>query len=154
MVKAVTVVWLFCGLRVDEIQRLRVGCTRENWNTRLQSAQPMAVCNLDVPVNKTSQAFTKPVDEIVGESIRAWETQRPEQPAAIDDKTGPLDESHFTAAKDTIADTTNPSVTMLQFSGGASGSVRWKPVGAPDWQEIPPNLMSYDPRMIERYQKE
>ena len=88
MVKAVTVVWLFGGLRVDEIQRLRVGCTRENWSTRVQSAEAPAVCNLDVPVNKTSQAFTKPVDEIVGESIRAWESQRPEQPAAVDDKTG------------------------------------------------------------------
>jgi len=47
MVKAVTVVWLFCGLRVDEIQRLRVGCTRENWSTRVQSAEAPAVCNLD-----------------------------------------------------------------------------------------------------------
>lgn len=90
MVKAVTVVWLFGGLRVDEIQRLRVGCTRENWGTRVQSAEAPAVCNLDVPVNKTSQAFTKPVDEIVGESIRVWESQRPKQPAALDDKTGEI----------------------------------------------------------------
>jgi len=48
------------------------------------------VCNLDVPVNKTSQAFTKPVDQIVGESIRLWEAQRPDQPAAVDGKTGEL----------------------------------------------------------------
>jgi hypothetical protein len=88
MVKALTIVWLFGGLRSDEIQRLRVGCTRENWNTGAQSAPPPAVCNLDVPVNKTSQAFTKPVDQIVGESIRAWEALRPDQPAAIDEKTG------------------------------------------------------------------
>lgn len=88
MVKALSVVWLFCGLRVDEIQRLRVGCTRENWTADAQPANAAAVCNLDVPVNKTSQAFTKPVDEIVGESIRAWEAQRPDQPPAIDEKTG------------------------------------------------------------------
>ena len=31
-----------------------------------------AVCMLDVPVNKTSTAFTKPVDPIVGEMISAW----------------------------------------------------------------------------------
>jgi len=88
MVKALTIVWLFGGLRSDEIHRLRVGCTRENWNTPAQPAPPPAVCNLDVPVNKTSQAFTKPVDQIVGESIRLWEAQRPDQPAAIDEKTG------------------------------------------------------------------
>jgi site-specific recombinase XerC len=88
LVKALSVVWLFSGLRVDEIQRLRVGCTRENWNTDPPSAAAAAVCNLDVPVNKTSHAFTKPVDQIVGESIRAWEAQRPDQPAALDEKTG------------------------------------------------------------------
>jgi hypothetical protein len=88
MVKALTVVWLFGGLCSDEIQRLRVGCTRENWNTAAKSSPSPAVCNLDVPVNKTSQAFTKPVDQIVGESIRAWEAQRPDQPAAVDGKTG------------------------------------------------------------------
>lgn len=75
MAKAVTVVWLFCGLRMDEIRRLRVGCTRDHLAGGLQ-AQPAtgsatAICNLDVPVNKTSQAFTKPVDGIVAESIRA-----------------------------------------------------------------------------------
>jgi hypothetical protein len=41
-------------------------------------------------VNKTSQAFTKPVDEIVGELVRAWEAERPQQPSAIDEKTGEL----------------------------------------------------------------
>jgi integrase len=85
MVKALTVVWLFCGLRVDEIWRLRVGCTRKQWN-----ASPEAVCDLDVPVNKTSQAFTKPVDQIVGESVREWEAERPKQPPAVDEKTGEL----------------------------------------------------------------
>jgi len=86
MVKALTVVWLFCGLRVDEIRRLPVGCTREHWKSSSEPAD--AVCNLDVPVNKTGQAFTKPVDQIVGESVRAWEAERPQQPAAADEKTG------------------------------------------------------------------
>jgi hypothetical protein len=96
MVKAISIVWLFGGLRVDEIKRLRVGCTRENWNVESRSAQSTPVCNLDVPVNKTSHAFTKPVDQIVGESIRAWEAQRPAQPAAIDEKTGELVNFLFT----------------------------------------------------------
>jgi hypothetical protein len=88
MVKALTIVWLFCGLRGDEIRRLPVGCTREHWNP--SSDATATICNLDVPVNKTSQAFTKPVDQIVGESVRAWEAERPLQPAEIDDKTGEL----------------------------------------------------------------
>ena len=86
MVKALTVVWLFCGLRIDEIWRLRVGCARKQWNAAPET--PEAVCALDVPVNKTSQAFTKPVDHIVGESVRAWEAERPHQPPAVDEKTG------------------------------------------------------------------
>ncbi len=89
LVKALCIVWLFSGLRADEIRRLRVGCTRENWKAASESAQA-AVCNLDVPVNKTSHAFTKPVDQIVGESIRAWEAERPAQPLAVDVKTGEL----------------------------------------------------------------
>ena len=88
MVKALTVVWLFCGLRVNEIRRLPVGCTREQWNASDDSKA--AVCNLDVPVNKTGQAFTKPVDQVVGESVRAWEAVRPQQPAALDEKTGEM----------------------------------------------------------------
>ena len=88
MVKALTVVWLFCGLRVDEIWRLRVGCTRMQWSASPEP--PDAICNLDVPVNKTSQAFTKPVDQIVGEAVRAWEGERPQQPPAVDAKTGEL----------------------------------------------------------------
>ena len=51
MVKALTIVWLFGGLRSDEIHRLRVGCTRENWNTFAESSPPPEVCNLDVPVS-------------------------------------------------------------------------------------------------------
>jgi len=46
------------------------------------------VCDLHVPVNKTSFAFTKPVDEIVGDAVRSWEAERPEQPPLLDEKTG------------------------------------------------------------------
>lgn len=88
MVRALTIVWLFCGLRVDEIWRLPVGCTRERWKSSTDQADN--ICSLDVPVNKTSQAFTKPVDHIVGDSVRAWEVERPLQPAEIDEKTGEL----------------------------------------------------------------
>jgi integrase len=86
MVKAVTIVWLFCGLRMDEIRRLRVGCV-------LFSKAPedvTAVCTVAVPANKTTAAFTKPVDQLVGEAVKGWETIRPPQPLTLDEKTGEL----------------------------------------------------------------
>ena len=58
--------------------------------TSAQKAASPVICLLDIPVNKTSTAFTKPVDPVVGEAIRAWEVERPVQPVALDDKTGEL----------------------------------------------------------------
>jgi integrase len=91
IVRALTIVWLFAGLRRDEILRLRLGCVR--WqrgdvNTDASDRPTDAICSLDVPVNKTSTAFTKPVDRIVGEAIEAWERVRPAQPKVLDEKTG------------------------------------------------------------------
>jgi len=92
-VRALAVVWLFAGLRSDEIARLRVGCVR--WQAADVIIRPTgetlpkdAVCLLDVPVNKTGVAFTKPVDPIVGQAIEAWERVRPTQPRFPDRKTG------------------------------------------------------------------
>ena len=84
MIRAVTVVWLFAGIRGDEIRRLRLGCVR--W----QEDNGSSVCFLDVPVNKTATAFTKPVDGIVGQAINAWEKVRPAQEKLCDDKTGEM----------------------------------------------------------------
>jgi hypothetical protein len=39
----------------------------------------MTVCLLNVPVHKTGAAFTKPVDQTVGQAINAWEKVRPPQ---------------------------------------------------------------------------
>jgi len=73
LIRALTLVWLFAGLRGDEIRRLRVGCVQ--W----QQDNAASVCFLDVPVNKTGTAFTKPVDKVVGQVINAWEKIRPPQ---------------------------------------------------------------------------
>ena len=86
-IRAVAVVWLFAGLRQDEIRRLRIGCIRFSPSP---TAGPDPVCLLDVPVNKTTTAFTKPVDRAVGDAIAAWEHERPTQPVALDEKTGEL----------------------------------------------------------------
>lgn len=82
-VRGVALVWLFAGLRSDEIARLRVGCVR--WQA-VDAAEP--VCLLDVPVNKTGSAMTKPVDSPVGRAIEAWESVRLPHPPSTDRKTG------------------------------------------------------------------
>ena len=93
LIRAITLSWLFSGLRSDELSRLRVGCVR--WQ---QNGQPIpadspdvlaeeAVCLLDVPVHKTGTAFTKPVDPLLGQAIEAWQALRPAQPTTLDRKT-------------------------------------------------------------------
>ena len=94
LVKAIAIVWLFAGLRSDELVRLRVGCIRWQQPGGAPSAASAhipgdnATCLLDVPTHKTGTSFTKPVDSLVGESIAVWEARRPTQPLLIDRKTG------------------------------------------------------------------
>jgi len=84
--RAVALVWLFTGLRSDEISRLRVGCVR--WQETASPTSEDRVCLIDIPVNKTKADYTKPVDPQVGKAIEAWEAIRPAQPRRIDRKTG------------------------------------------------------------------
>ena len=88
MLRALAIVWLFAGLRSDELSRLRVGCARKPTVVTGEQPQEKPVCLLDVPVHKTGRAFTKPVDPLVGEAIAAWEAVRPAQPDLVDPKTG------------------------------------------------------------------
>jgi hypothetical protein len=83
--QALALVWLFGGLRSDEIARLRVGCVR--WQTSTLDGEQQTICYLDVPPNKTGGAFTKPVDPLVGQAILKWETARPVQPTLLDRRT-------------------------------------------------------------------
>ena len=93
LVRALALVWLFAGLRSDEIVRLRLGCIR--WQRQRQQTERCTtrrrqdiVCLLDVPPHKTGTAFTKPVDPLVGRAIAAWEAIRPAQPSLLDRRTG------------------------------------------------------------------
>jgi integrase len=94
LVRAVAVVWVFSGLRADEIVRLRVGCVR--WQredvTISETGEVLpkeAVCFLTVPVNKTTTTFQKPVNPLVGRRINEWEQVRAaSQPSRTDRKTG------------------------------------------------------------------
>ena len=84
LLRAMTMAWLFGGLRSDELLRLRVGCIR--WERQDPTAR--GSCLLDVPVHKTGTAFTKPVDPLLGQAVTAWEAIRPAQPRLADRKTG------------------------------------------------------------------
>ena len=93
LIRAVTLTWLFSGLRSDEISRLPLGCVRwQHDGLPIAGDAPDvladdAVCLLDVPVHKTGTAFTKPVDPLLGQALEAWEAMRPEQPKTLDRKT-------------------------------------------------------------------
>ena len=111
LIRALTLTWLFSGLRSDEISRLRTGCVR--WQ---HDGQPIAadsrdiladdvVCLLDVPVHKTGTAFTKPVDPIVGQAIEAWQALRPAQPPRPDRKTGEQTDLLFSVRAHPVAKT-------------------------------------------------
>ncbi len=94
LVRAVAVVWCFAALRNNEIRRLRVGCVRWQYEDVMvpETGEVLpkdATCFLDIPVNKTSTAYTKPVHPLVGKRINEWERSRPkEQFREIDAKTG------------------------------------------------------------------
>jgi len=93
MVRAIAVVWCFAALRSDEIVRLRVGCVRRQREDVMvpETGDILprdAVCFLDIPVNKTSTAYTKPVHPLVGKRINEWERVRPkDQLRELDSKT-------------------------------------------------------------------
>jgi integrase len=94
LVRALAFVWLFAGLRSDEMVRLRLGCIRWQPQEGSDPASPQettsqdAICLLEVPTHKTGSAFTKPVDPLVGRAIAAWEALRPVQPPLLDRRTG------------------------------------------------------------------
>jgi integrase len=88
LVRAIALLWLFGGLRNDEIVRLRLGAIRwQNDGALGGDNERPPVCLLDVPTNKTGTSFTKPVDRVVGEAIEQWERVRAPQPRFVDAKT-------------------------------------------------------------------
>ncbi|MBD2778246.1 tyrosine-type recombinase/integrase [Iningainema tapete] len=95
LVQAVTITWLLAGIRNNEIIRLRVGCIRWQKDDVIISGtneivSKDAICYLEIPVNKTSPGYTKPVDRVLGEAIEAWKRVRPAQSPLIDKKDGRL----------------------------------------------------------------
>lgn len=73
-------VWVYSGLRADEIVRLPVGCVRGPREdvTISETGEVLpkeAVCFLMVPTNKTT-TLQKPVNPVVGRRINEWEKVR------------------------------------------------------------------------------
>jgi integrase len=100
MVRAIAIVWLFCGIRRDEIRRLRVGCLRrQTRDARVPASDEVlprgTVAFLDVPPNKTTAAYTKPVDPVVADVIDVWERARPAQPVILDATAGAMVQDLF-----------------------------------------------------------
>lgn len=95
LVRAVAVLWTHAGLRANELSRLRCGCVRaradeiadDETGRRFPAG---SVCLVEVPYNKTSAPFSKPVAGVVREAVEAWEAVRPNQPKRLDQKTGHL----------------------------------------------------------------
>lgn len=94
LVRAVAVVWVYSGLRADEIVRLQVGCVRGPREdvTIAETGEILpqeAVCFLTVPVNKTTTTRHSPVHPVVGQRINEWERARAaSQLPRTDRKTG------------------------------------------------------------------
>ncbi|MEU3188398.1 tyrosine-type recombinase/integrase [Streptomyces sp. NPDC006923] len=87
MIRALVGVWLFGGCRIDEIRRLEPDCVIWDQGHDETTGEPFQICLLRVPANKTSPAFNKPVDPVVGQLIEAWNLVRPPQPRIEDRKT-------------------------------------------------------------------
>ena len=96
LVRAIAMVWCFAALRSDEVVRLPVGCIRWQYEDVMipetgDILPKDAICFLDIPVNKTSTAYTKAVHPLVGKRIEEWEKVRPhQQPQALDKKTSEM----------------------------------------------------------------
>lgn len=86
LVKALVLVWLFSGLRRNEIARLRVGCIR--WEGGEEKASGPSGLLPARPRKQNGNGFSKPIDGVVGRSIEQWEQMRPPQPSSLDLKTG------------------------------------------------------------------
>jgi integrase len=82
-IKALTVVWLVSGLRIDEIRRLEVGCT--TWDES-DASKAKKFCYLKIPANKGGGEYVKPVAGIVGLAIEEWESKRPSYAQIYDEK--------------------------------------------------------------------
>jgi hypothetical protein len=82
--RAIVLVWLFAGIRSDELRRLTVGCVRRQ--RTLADTSGTQICQLRVPVNKTSISSRRHWTS--RPAVEEWERIRPDQPLLLDVKTG------------------------------------------------------------------
>ncbi|MGI4736846.1 MAG: tyrosine-type recombinase/integrase [Janthinobacterium lividum] len=88
MMRAMAIVWLYTGLRANEIRRLRVGCIEPAPGEENEGSSSIpTICDLIVPMGKNGSGYTKPVIGFVGDAIKRWEKTRPSVPKHWDEKT-------------------------------------------------------------------
>ena len=110
LLRAVAVVWLFAGLRPNEILRLRLGCVEgQHTDWRVPYADEIlpknSVCLLEVPPHKSGNAFRKPVHPIVGHMVKQWEQARPDIASMLDPMTGQRVDYLFVHRKQPLSQT-------------------------------------------------
>jgi integrase len=90
--RAACLVWVAAARRSDEIRRLSVGCVSREWapemydekGQRLEPAEEL--CYLRIPTNKMKGDFYVPVPAYVADAIEVWESVRPPNQAAREDR--------------------------------------------------------------------
>lgn len=103
LVRALTFVWLFGGMRRDEIRRLDVACLERR---DVPGEEDASIVWLRVPANKYKPEFVKPVQSEIVEAIEDWLAVRPQyQPKIIDPKTGVPTDHLFRVRGKMIGDT-------------------------------------------------
>lgn len=111
MIKAMAVVWLWCGMRSNEIRRLGLHCIEKR---AIPGDEERELLYLNVPVNKYQAEFAKPVTGEIADALQAWLDVRPKgQPAVIDPKTGRYEEKLFSMRGQLVSETYVNTVVRL-----------------------------------------
>ncbi len=121
MVRALAYVWLFGGMRRDEIRRLDIDCIQ---NRSIPDDEDESLVYIRVPANKFKSEFIKPVTVEVANAIRSWIAVRPKkQPKTRDSKTGEMMTHLFSICGVVVGDTyLNKSVIpLLARKAGVAG---------------------------------
>ncbi len=90
--RAACLVWVAAARRSDEIRRLSVGCVSREWAPEMcdekghQVEPAEELCYLRVPTNKMKGEFYVPVPAYVADAIEVWESVRPPNQEAREDR--------------------------------------------------------------------
>jgi integrase len=90
--RAACLIWVAAARRSDEIRRLSVGCVSREWAPEMYDEKGHQVepaeefCYLRIPTNKMKGEFYVPVPAYVADAIEVWESMRPPNQEAREDR--------------------------------------------------------------------